>query len=183
MHQPNYQNQNIAMDIQGIFSQTFVGFLYARFIGPSQERLARQTDATHPVWERIVSRLRQYRNPPATETVWSEYGRGDLDSIYSLPQAVQSGLGQTANTYFRDLSKDIANIWSGDIFTKLLNYTICTILRLNLTPNKEQQARNIRQQKSQAHSSKTKAPASASTSTSGMAYLDLVARKGNQKVE
>ncbi|KAG0282030.1 hypothetical protein BGZ97_009163, partial [Linnemannia gamsii] len=75
----------------------------------------------------------------------------------------------TANTYFRDLSKDIANIWSGDTFTKLLNYTIRTILRLNLTPNKEQQARNIRQQKALAHSSKIKAYASASASTSATA--------------
>jgi hypothetical protein len=144
-----------------------VAYLYARFVGPSQQRLASQTDTDHPFWDHIVSQIRHYRNKPTSQGIWTP--EGDVDAQYALPHPVQRGLSQTLNTYFRDLAQDFSNIWNGNTFHKLLNYTIRTTLRLNLTPNKEQASRDIQQKKSREKAATTSTSTTTSPSTATIA--------------
>lgn len=125
-------------DISSLLSQNHLGHLYTRFLGPRQAKSRAATDqagsskkieeqettavSKHPLWDDISTIIEQSTDVPAL-------------------QSSPNYLSYTITDNIKQYSTTVSTLWEGSILTKLLEYTLRTLLRIHLAPQREKKSK------------------------------------------
>ncbi|KAG0064077.1 hypothetical protein BGZ90_002382 [Linnemannia elongata] len=116
-------NQRWISDLRELFSYHHLGFLYSSFFSP--HGFDPDSDKKHPLWAELAKSL---EGPPLSA----------LDSSWKPGQPhPMSGLATVFTDYRVEFATNIANLWSGPLFSKALDFLLRFSLRFQLAPERE----------------------------------------------
>ena len=105
-------------DMVSILSQAHLQSLHSRFLSGHRDKDWSRENAKHPTWSKIEIKIRE---------------TSDANNLPMSP----AGLSFTINDYIRQYATAIANMWTGSIYHKSLDYLLRILLRLHLAPKRE----------------------------------------------
>jgi hypothetical protein len=105
---------NSKSDIATLFSKEHLRFIHSRSLSKKPRRNKRESQA-HGVWQELQK----------------------LISGTDLPPSSPDGLSRTINQHLVGLAVNMDNLWTGNIYSKMLDYLLKILLRLHLAPIRE----------------------------------------------